>query len=394
MTLASPARARFDGFDGLRAIAAILVVLHHASLPSARMSVGHFAHQFTQLDIGVAIFFLISGFLLYRPFADRIMTGASEPSVRKYLLRRAARIFPAYWLALTVIIVVGKLTSNRLLGLAVYPTSQLGYLPYYGLIHIYRNLDEAKGGINQAWTLAVEVTFYLFLPMFAAVVRAATRSKSLRGRFYGQLMALALLACGSIAFRCFVYWGHVKVLNDVGEYWLLANLDLFAMGMALAVFSVGVVHGVGPRRVIARSAKAAEVWWVVAVAAFWIGSNVLEVGILHRPTRWHGLYKQELHGFVACCLLVPAVFEPARRNAVTWVLRQRVLVFLGVVSYGIYLWHQSWIGQATKWQYQPLFHANMLLLVVFGLAASTATAAASWFGFERPITRWVGRRTA
>jgi len=108
--------ARFAGFDGLRAIAAFAVVVHHASLPSATMVTGHFNHQFTQLDTGVSIFFLISGFLLYRPFLRRILREDPEPPVGPYLLRRAARIFPAYWLALTVIILIGHFTHGRVLG--------------------------------------------------------------------------------------------------------------------------------------------------------------------------------------------------------------------------------------------------------------------------------------
>ena len=165
--------ARFDLIDGLRAIAAIVVLVHHASLPSNRQRFGHFSHQFTQMDIGVAMFFAISGFVLYRPFALRLLRGDEpEPSVLRFLLRRAVRIFPAYWFALTTIIAVGKLTDGRLLGLAVYPNSKAGYLPYYLLIHTYRNTTEAVGGINQAWTLAVEVTFYLFLPCFAFGLRS------------------------------------------------------------------------------------------------------------------------------------------------------------------------------------------------------------------------------
>src|SRR3954447_9672062 len=109
--------ARFEGFDGLRAIAAFAVVAHHASLLSAQMVGGDFNHQFTQLDVGVAVFFLISGFLLYRPFVERMLSERPEPPIGGYLLRRGPRIFPAYWLALTTIIVVGHLTNGKLLGL-------------------------------------------------------------------------------------------------------------------------------------------------------------------------------------------------------------------------------------------------------------------------------------
>ncbi len=391
--VAASSSPRFDGFDGLRALAAILVVLHHASFESGRQFVGHFSHQLTQLDIGVAIFFLISGFLLYRPFAQRIMTAAVEPSVPRYLVRRAARIFPAYWLALTTIIVVGKLTDGRLLGLSEPPKSRWGYLPYYGLVHVYRNLREATGGLNQAWTLAVEITFYVLLPVYAMLVRKCVVGRTPKRSFQMQLWLLLGLASTGIAFRSYADWFATGRIHNLGPYWIIANLDLFALGMLLATLSVGYDHDLGPCRVLDWAATWGELWWVIAVAGFWIGANGLGVGITVRPMRWQGLYKQELHGVLAFLLLLPVVFTHRRRTAVMWFLRQRLVVSLGVVSYGIYLWHQSWIGQAFKWQYKPVFFADMRLLVIFGLSVSSVCAAASWFGFERPIVRRVGVRS-
>ena len=382
---------RFSGFDGLRALAALLVVLHHASYPSARMYTGNFAAQFTQLDVGVAIFFLISGFLLYRPFADRILTGAAEPALGKFLLRRAARTFPAYWIALTTIIVVGKLSDGRLLGFASYPKSILGYLPYYTLTHVYRNLAEARGGLNQAWTLAVEITFYLFLPLYAWLLRRLSRGASVSTRFHRQIVGLGALFLGSILIRSFGYWGPAGRLQQLGEYWIFANLDLFACGMLLAVLWVGADHGLGPRRTIDRIADAGELWWLLAIFIFWLASKALPVGLDVRPTKWKGIYKQEFHALVATLLLLPVVFAHRRVTMITKLLRQRAVVFLGVVSYGIYLWHQSWISQAVRWQYRPVFQADMLLLVVFGVTASIATATLSWFLLERPIVRAVAR---
>ena len=95
----------FPCFDGLRAVAAISVVLHHVSYPTGKMFKGYFAPFFTHLDIGVAVFFLISGFLLYRPFVAAAFEGRPGPSVRRFFRRRLLRIFPAYWLALIGIII-------------------------------------------------------------------------------------------------------------------------------------------------------------------------------------------------------------------------------------------------------------------------------------------------
>ncbi len=265
--------ARFEGFDGLRAIAAIAVVVHHSSLFSAQMVVGRLNHQFTQLDVGVAVFFLISGYLLYRPFVERDLLDRAEPPVGGYLLRRAARIFPAYWLALTAIIVVGHLTHGRVLGFGSFSIhgGAFTYARYYLLVHIYRNLHEASSALSQAWTLAVEITFYVFLPAFAALLRSAGRACAVASRVRLHLLVLALMYLASTAFRVWCFYGSGRV-RAIGQYWLPANLDLFALGMAVAVVSVAIQVGVWPARVVRLVEQWPAVFWAAAIALFYVGS--------------------------------------------------------------------------------------------------------------------------
>src|SRR5258705_9063723 len=95
--------ARFPHIDSLRAIAAIAVLGTHAAIfggaDGPGSTSGHYAQR---LEVGVAIFFVISGFLLYRPFAAARAAGAAPPATGAYAWRRGLRIVPAYWLALTV----------------------------------------------------------------------------------------------------------------------------------------------------------------------------------------------------------------------------------------------------------------------------------------------------
>lgn len=391
------AARHLTGLDGMRAIAAFAVLVHHASFFSRQMYTGHFAKQFTQLDVGVAIFFLLSGFLLFRPFVERCVLGRPSEPVRGYLLRRAARIFPAYWLALTLISVIGKATDGRLLGLPKYPESNVAWAPYYLLVHVYRSLDEAKGGMNQVWTLAVEITFYAFLPLWAWLVGRLVAGRDAAGRLRGHSAALVVLFAVGIGFRAVCSWGPSTVLREVGEYWLPAHFDVFALGMGLAVASVAVSAGLPFGARLVRLARGGLWWWAAAVVVFCIGANPLPAGITERPDHWLGIYKQEYHAIVGLALLLPVVFAPVGRtgrpSAVTWLLERRAMVFAGTVSYGVYLWHQAWIGQAVHWSARPTFGDPIVLLIAFGAGASVATAAASWFAFERPIVRWATRRT-
>ena len=158
-------RPRFELFNSLRAIAAVSVLVYHASFYSPGLK-GSFANYFNQRTTGfptegVVMFFAISGFLLYRPFAQARFDGVPGPSLWPYAARRLLRIVPAYWLALIAVAIV--------LGLdGVFTLHGVG--TYFGFLQVYdvRTLD---GGMGQAWTLDVELTFYAGLVVLALGLR-------------------------------------------------------------------------------------------------------------------------------------------------------------------------------------------------------------------------------
>src|SRR3954468_1026114 len=94
---------RFPLFDALRGIAAVLVVARHAAdhTPAADPSATAYPYVTAMGGIALAMFFVISGFLLYRPFVATQVAGSPRPRFMPYALGRFLRIFPAYWLALT-----------------------------------------------------------------------------------------------------------------------------------------------------------------------------------------------------------------------------------------------------------------------------------------------------
>ncbi len=158
------------GFDGLRAIAALLVVVVHVGAASGftfRSSLGQYT---ARGEIGVSVFFLISGFLLYRPFAAAALAGRPGPNVRSYLVRRALRIVPLYWVALVVTYLFTGWAS-------VHGVS--GFLENAFFLQVYSR-QWVFHGITQAWSLCIEVTFYLALPVWAAC-DAADGSPARRG---------------------------------------------------------------------------------------------------------------------------------------------------------------------------------------------------------------------
>ena len=358
-------RTRFPAIDSVRAIAALSVLAYHLAIHLRLVGEGGLSPYAVQLNIGVAIFFVISGFLLYRPFATARAAGDPPPHTVPYAVRRVLRIVPAYWVALTVVAVV--------LGLSDVFTPR-GLVTYYGFLQVYEK-ETIIGGIGPAWTLCIEVTFYAALPLWARLVRRVG------GPFVrSELALLAGLAAASVAWKALVL--YVVPADTPG--WLPAQVSLpafadhFAIGMALAVASVAGVERLG-----------VPSWapWLLAAAAF----ALLSGGVPGQGFEAQSLWRHELRGIVGALVLLPAIWGA---GLVPRLLRQRWLRWLGAISYGIYLWQLPVILELQQqgWMASP----GRAALAVAAVAVTVGVAAASWYAIERPILRaggaWLRRR--
>ena len=381
----------FPGFDGLRAIAAVSVLVFHCAAIGGFTSRSSLGVYTSRLDIGVSIFFLISGFLLYRPFADSHLTERSSPAVRKFWARRLLRIVPAYWLALTVLCYCFH-------AITLGPGWQ-GIVVHYGFMQIYFPSQFAYG-INQAWSLCTEMSFYLVLPLYAALM--AFRSRSKRAQLRRELIGLAVMVMVSFGFRwwalnlplltvrngkfvatCFPNCSTRPAVPSLLVTWLPANLDLFALGMLLAVISAWLVeHDSEPSWL--RSHWMPWVSWTCAAVTFVVVSQLVNRRVFLLPPGVN-VARQTLYGLFALFLLLPAVFGHDDRSLIRRLLRSWPMVALGVISYGIYLWHFDLTREFPKWMgWQPTMVPFWILVsVVLGLAI--AFASVSYFGLERPL---------
>jgi peptidoglycan/LPS O-acetylase OafA/YrhL len=317
---------------------------------------------------GVAVFFGVSGFLLYRPFAQARLEGAPRPATGPYAVRRALRIFPAYWLALLVITVW--------LGLSEV-TSLRGAVIHFGLLQGYVS-GHVVSGIGQAWTLTIEVAFYLLLPLWAfALARVGARTR--RAFLVSELAVLVGAVLVSVAWKA---WA-VHHLAEGGD-WLVpslislpAYLDHFAVGMALAVVSVASVGVERPPRVLRLVDRVPWVGWPLAAVALWGMTRI------HPKLEGWGvdyIAHRELELVLAIGVLLPAVFGLARPSLVHRVLSIRPLMWLGTVSYGFYLWH---VVIATELEKRLGNSLGLVPYVAIAATAAAAVSAASWYGLER-----------
>jgi peptidoglycan/LPS O-acetylase OafA/YrhL len=363
---------RFPLFDSLRAVAAILVLGAHAAGPSHADAPGNFARPFaTRLDVGVAIFFVISGFLLYRPFAHARIHGERHPDLRSYALGRFLRIVPAYWLALTVI----ALWLPR--PLVFGEKSPV----FYGFAQIYAGAP--LGGISAAWSLCIEVAFYVFLPVFVLVL-GVLPGRTPRARMRNAIAGLVVLAAAAIGYRGYVAAAGLVEGGNL-SFPPLAFLDWFVLGMGLALLTIWLEDR---DEVLPRWLRPLDRWpglcWAAALAMFVAASLSLD-GQIYNYDSSEFFVQHFAYGFIAIALALPLAVGDQTRGLLRRVLANRVLLYLGLVSYGIFLWHQAVLEQLENWGLGDVgFIHPYLLWPGVALALSTVIATVSYYALERP----------
>jgi peptidoglycan/LPS O-acetylase OafA/YrhL len=369
---------RFPLVDALRATAALAILLYHLAPATGVIGVPVLRDLAFQLQAGIALFFLISAFLLYRPFVRARVRGEPVPFVRAYAWRRVLRLVPAYWAALTVLAVLFKpeiFTGGK----AVL---------FYGFAQVYDS-SIGLGGLAAAWSLCVEAAFYVMLPLYALGMRRLSASTT-RSRVAIEAAGLAVLFVAGLGFRLWALRGGLQVLGSP-LITLPTFLDWFALGMGLALLSVWNQERDRPLAGVSfvdRHPGALSAFGLLAFAGSAVAARVLPGGGTAENLAVH-----VLHGAFALGLLAPAVLGDPARGSVRRVMSAPVLAWLGVVSYGIFLWQGPVIRFADD--LTPLGGHESVLWLVLVIPAVVAVAAASWYGLERPalsLKRLVGKR--
>ena len=372
--------------DGLRALAALLVVFAHVggfAVAPDRAPFGDLASALAHF--AVTIFFTVSAFVLYRPFIAARAAGAPEPALGRFLIRRLVRILPAYWLLLTIL---------ALFGGAPGALSQ-DWWRYYFLLQIYTpDPLLAQGGIGPAWTLAVEVTFYLLLVGVAVLMRrrwlaASTPAARWRGEL---LMPCAFFALGAIP------W--ILALDDPGLYHvrttLAGTVGWFAAGMACAVLSVRAEHGIRPawpvralrdHPALCWAVGAATIAWLATIPRFPAPGGPL---VTLTPLDGTVIVLAGVLAAMLCC--APILLGGGPSGRIVRMLSSRPVVWLGITCYGTYLIHHGLITLLiVPWHGidDPMLKTFVGFAIIYPLAV--AVGAASWYLVERPLIRAVGR---
>ncbi|GIH22585.1 hypothetical protein Aph01nite_08950 [Acrocarpospora phusangensis] len=376
---------RIDAIGGLRALAALgILVFHAAAMSNFTMTGGVAGALAARLDVAVSIFFALSGLLLFRPWAREILLAEPAPSVRRYLWRRALRILPAYWI--TVVVAMTVLAEST-----GYTARQ--WIQMLLLVHVY---DPAPGwpngglgptALGQMWSLAVEAAFYLVLPLLAWAARRFIRSEGIDSRAVRLLAALGGLGAVSFVFAIFM---HVPERVFWIQFLLPHYLVFFAVGMAIATLlawaEADSPGGLLARRARDTAASSAGTLLVTAALAYWLLMTPV-AGRFGDP--FTGLRDEEirllLHTLITLLVVLPVACQPSGATWVNRVLGSGVMRFLGQVSYGIFLWQFVVMEAVFRVTGLPYFGGNFLTVLGLSLLGTVALAAVTYYLVERPL---------
>lgn len=366
---ARPGAGHLPALDGVRAVAALAVLVTHVAFQTGSVGDSPLGAIQGRLDSGVAVFFALSGFLLVRPW----LAGRPE-SAGQYAARRAARVLPAYWVALAVAVPVDRA-----------PAGVAAAHVWLGQVYVGRLLDD----FSQTWSLSAEVLFYALLPLAAPwLARRAPRAR---------LRALAATAAAGLV--CTAVVRGVPGVPARAGYWLPLHLAWFAVGLALAVLTApdaGPTLAPRLRRALAGCARRPGTAWALAALVLAVASTPLAGPLrLVPPVAAAAVTKEVLYAVLAALVLAPFVTSPdAPATGLRALLGSPPLRWLGRVSYGIFLGHLLVLHGVFLLLGQPLFAGGELRVLVPTLLGSVAVAAASWYLLERPVVRAVHRRRA
>lgn len=351
----------------MRGIAAVGVLVSHVAFATGVVGTPVWGGWLSRLEGFVNVFFVLSGFVLFRPYALAAASGGPWPRPGRYLVRRALRILPAYW----VLLVVGFLVVTD--GIP----DPLTWLRHATLTHTYWPAPFLPG-VAIAWTLAVEVVFYALLPVVAMLL--------LRRRWRPVTTVVVLLLTGfaaSIGWLSQLQPGQLSVYLHTN--WFPSFAMCFAVGMALAVARVAGWRG------LHHAGRAGWVCWGLALELYAFSVYLAgPLGGLGIPTARDYIVKELLYLGFATLLLLPLV--AGAPPSMSRILGTPVLRWVGTVSYGLFLWHLTVIELIADVR-GPLWGTDTRALLALTLAGGLALAAVSWYAIERPALRLADRIT-
>jgi peptidoglycan/LPS O-acetylase OafA/YrhL len=322
------AKSSISGFhipslDGMRGAAFLLVFFGHA-LPAAML-------RFVPPAFGVTVFFVLSGYLI-TTLLRKEFDKSGTVSFRGFYLRRALRILPPFYIVLALSSVLTELHAVD--GKVTLPALGAYVLHAANYWHIYRGLEEVPGGTSVYWSLSVEEHFYLLFPMLYWAMRRWRLSAR-------QQLGVIVGLCGAVLAWRLTLVGVLHADHERLYRGSDTRVDAILAGCALAVYGNPVLD---------RSRWSDRTWQWVALP---LGALVLAITSLVRQP----LFQEAVKGSLQAVALIP--FFVVAIRCPKWgpmrLLNTRLMGFIGLLSYGLYLSHRMVLALVEKWVTSNLF---------------------------------------
>ncbi|MBZ5736880.1 acyltransferase family protein [Nocardioides mangrovi] len=371
----------FPTLNAVRAIGAIMVVLTHSAFNTGQINQGWTGAALARLDFGVTLFFVLSGFLLSRPWFLTAALGRPAPSSRHYLWKRALRILPLYWVVVVVALAFDPANDQM---------DWRDWLANLTFTQLYR-ADLLPSSLTQMWSLCTEVAFYVVLPLLCWLL-----TKQWRGERGHRLHLPTVLTWSVVLFVLGVAWQAwvAQIPGNEGHYaqWLPGYLPWFLVGVWFAAVSASLA--VDPRdHVLERLGHDLVGCWILATAVFAIACSPLAgPRTLLTPGGWEAGPKVVLYAIAGALYVLPLVFGPVREGWVRTQLSGPVLFWLGEISYGVFAIHMLVLNAVFSVLDIGIFTGRFLTVAGTTLGVTIVIATASYYLYERPIMRWKNLR--
>jgi peptidoglycan/LPS O-acetylase OafA/YrhL len=384
---------RLLGADFVRASACLIVLAHHF---------GQRMHGLTDFGIidgltifshigafGVAIFFVLSGYLLARPFWEALDAGRPIPSLRTYALRRAARILPAYWVALVISFVIAVALFGTKLDGQLIMRFFAGFFGVANWHWVTLFPVEVNGPL---WSISFEITCYVLMPIgFLAIFAFGSRLP----QWASRLAWIGLIGLTLLVHLAFVTYYPIDDVNRSWNYGLMGGaktwMPRYNPFSFFAMFAIGGLAA-GIQLWLARYRN--WLFDVLVVAAIALTVWLFRLQMNHPIDTGYG-WLDIPYGFPWFVLAIGAILATTPSSVLVGrILDNPFSVFIARISFGIYIWHYLIMELVRQFwdrdfyyngHWDPVrFNATMLVVTVLTLVAATV----SFNLIERPAIQW------
>ncbi len=365
---------RSVGVEALRGIAAVMVLSAHAVsflIPTSDTDIPVWALVREHLSSGFQLFFVVSGFLIAGPFLRDLIRCNPLPAVWPYALRRVLRIGPAFWVVLLVFALVSSgLSTGDWIAVITHATFTQDLV-----------LHQSGTVLPVAWTLGIEALFYGFVPVTALMIRRHSNMVTAAQLELWICIAWALSVAWELGFSLAFHGPYgsqaISPRDDTLKLFTISLPGMFCLfcpGLLVAVWRVsGRNFGRARRRPGMTILAGCGLWFIAAIVESVAGGSV------------GACLGDQIRGVAFAAILIGAIsWERAPRPLL------RSAAGLGVVSYGIYLWHWLVIHgiEIASGRQTPFSGAlGTPIAIAISLIATLPFALISWYLVESPCLR-------